>query len=550
MTALFAGQLKAAKPTGLDRMQLESEFYALKNPVWTAQEFLQDLGFYEGAIDGIRGPDLEKAIRSYQKKYGLQQTGKVSDDLLRHLENIGRVQMLLQRLGDVRKQKQEKARQALLANPTTRKLIENKKTEIADPTRDPATCYAHPTAVCLLDEAVASSHAVFEDDLRDWALGEILEAQVQVGLSDEAMETAGRIQDNRLVIAALTNIAKVQAKAGDTAEARSGLGLIPFMDRRLSVMLTIARHYHDVAAFDEMGSVLDEIVALSRSIQSPSVRLPVLIEVATMRSQLDRKAALGLLKEYVGIVRERLSGSARTTVLRQIATALADVGHAEWGLRTVEELPDDETRIPVLMASARAFLKRDRFEAARHAIERISAPRYRSIIMSDMGLALYQSGHEAEGHLELESAYTLARSIELPFAKNYALLKVLQVKKDIVLSKADKTQMRDVLEMSEKISDARMRAHFLWEVSAVLPTGDALAVVAQDQFRSAFEDIGSVFSKTWLLADLAAKHLAQEQTELAQKAFQLGMDTLQDLTNPWAKARALAKFGALAHQLD
>lgn len=50
-----------------------------------AQQLLKTLGFYNGAIDGEAGPGTKTAIRTYQKKAGLPQTGEADAALLKAL---------------------------------------------------------------------------------------------------------------------------------------------------------------------------------------------------------------------------------------------------------------------------------------------------------------------------------------------------------------------------------------------------------------------------------------------------------------------------------
>ena len=63
-------------------------------------------------------------------------------------------------------------------------------------------------------------------------------------------------------------------------------------------------------------------------------------------------------------------------------------------------------------------------------------------------------------------------------------------------------------------------------------------------------EIKSQFSKAWILGDLAESHFNNGETEQAQKALKLGLQTVRDLKNPWARSRALAKFGVVLHRLD
>ena len=49
------------------------------------QETLRELNFYDGAVDGLFGPNTRVAIETYQSKMGLRVTGTVDDSLLDQL---------------------------------------------------------------------------------------------------------------------------------------------------------------------------------------------------------------------------------------------------------------------------------------------------------------------------------------------------------------------------------------------------------------------------------------------------------------------------------
>ena len=49
------------------------------------QAALMRLGYYDGDIDGLLGPQTRSAITSYQKTQGLRQTGRMDIDTLTKL---------------------------------------------------------------------------------------------------------------------------------------------------------------------------------------------------------------------------------------------------------------------------------------------------------------------------------------------------------------------------------------------------------------------------------------------------------------------------------
>ncbi|SCA55583.1 exported hypothetical protein [Candidatus Terasakiella magnetica] len=542
----------AAKPSGLSKPGATPEVYRLKNPIQQVQELLKAQGLYIGTIDGLMGADLENAIKQYQKNHGVKQTGKVNSDLIKHIENIGRVRALINRLDQVRQARREEARQALLADPRTRKLLEDKETKTADPTRDVSACFKSPTSNCLLQEAVESSRAVFEDDMRDWALGEILAAQVRVGLEGDAMKTAARIKDSRLVIAALTNIAKAHVREGKVREAITSLSLIPVAERRLAVLLKIAEFYLHDKQNDRLVNTVNKILAGAQAIEAIEDSLPIQVKAVELLSHVDKKRALGLLDELAEQVRNSARNGSAITLLRQSASAMAKIGYPEWALKAVEDLPDDETRIPILMEASRAFLKMKRFEAARTTIERISAKRYRSVILSDMARALWLAGQSAQTFQVLDEAFIIAKAVKLPFAKNYALSNIAQTYIQIVSDTRQSKHADQAYQILDMISDDRIKARNLWDLAYASKQHDFASSSAdlQREADEAMEEIKSVFSRVWVLGDLVKFHQKAGDIKQAQKAFMIGLQSAKSLTNPWARSRALAKFGALAHSLD
>ncbi len=548
----LTGQALAAKPSGLKEPEVRPELYTLKNPVEQAQSLLSQLGFYEGKIDGIPGSDLENAIKAYEKSHGLKQTGKVTRDLLGHLENIGRVRALIKRLDQVRSSRQDEARQALLSDPRTRKLLNNKKDDVADPTRDATYCFKSPSSQCLLKEAVESSRAVFEDDLRDWALGEILAAQVRVGMESAAMETASRIKDSRLVIAALTSIAKTHAQEGKLREALSGVNLIPVVQRRLSVLLEVARVYRERGKEEDLRQVLVKIRAGAQSIDALEERLSMEIQAAELLASLDTEKALSQLDEIAERARVNARNGSQVTILRQAASAMASIGYPEWALKVLDKLPDDDARIPVLMSATRSFLKQKRFEAARNTLQRISADRYRAVILADTTLALWQANRRPQALEIWEESLVLANGIRLPFAKNFALAQIADVMIQISSDTKDVIHANKAFTLFQSISDDRMKARGLWDLGyASEQYGFSITKGnLEKSIAKAMADIKSKFSRAWILGDLADEHQESGDLTQARKALKMGLQTTESLKNPWARSRALAKFGAVIDRLD
>ena len=74
-----------------DRILLHTPGHLLRGEdVVTLQERLNTLGFAAGRVDGRFGPETERAVRSFQRAYGLSGDGQVGPDTLRAFDDLRR----------------------------------------------------------------------------------------------------------------------------------------------------------------------------------------------------------------------------------------------------------------------------------------------------------------------------------------------------------------------------------------------------------------------------------------------------------------------------
>ena len=74
-----------------DRILLHTPGHLLRGEdVVTLQERLNTLGFAAGRVDGRFGPETERAVRSFQRAYGLSGDGSVGPDTLRAFDDLRR----------------------------------------------------------------------------------------------------------------------------------------------------------------------------------------------------------------------------------------------------------------------------------------------------------------------------------------------------------------------------------------------------------------------------------------------------------------------------
>lgn len=515
------------------------------------QRGLSQAGTYGGLVTGRMNRATEDAIRAYQKAVGMPVDGRPSEALANHLETGRKVDELLGKLQRSRQENVEAARQALLANPATRDLVGAPAKEAADPTRDFAPCLKAPTAACLLAEAAESAKAVAKEDLRDWALGELLAAQARAGLSDEARATVRRITDPRLVMVALRDIAEGQAAAGRTADALEAAGIIPDADKKTEALLAIAAiQAHDNGG--EAAKTLDRSRAVLDQIDKPARRVALMARLAAVLAAAGRAAearqALGLAEETA----RGLSPAAdRDAALRNIAAAQAETGDPAAALRTLQDIKNGSDVTPILIAAANAQAEAGDAEAAMQTADGIEAGRYKAVVFSRIALAQQRAGDTAAALATLEKATAAVDQITLPFARDFAYGRIA-----LALAEMARAGRPDLFERGVKqadaIADRRLRAETLWTLAVLRQrAGDAGGAAATRALaESATRDMKSQLSRVWMFSDLAIQHSRHAETAAAWQTFGQGMALAADIGNAWGRSRAMSRMAVALLEIN
>jgi peptidoglycan hydrolase-like protein with peptidoglycan-binding domain len=518
------------------------------------QQGLRDAGLYDGPVDGSMSEALRAAIRAYQRRTGRPVDGLATDDLANHMATQAQVGDMLRRLERAKEEKIEEARRLLLSRAETRDLLsEEAKNEVADPTRDPSPCFRDPNARCLLGEAVESAKAIYKPELRDWAYGEILAAQAKAGLVDAAIETVGRIGDPRLIIVALRDIATAQAQEGRIAEARSAANIIPDAQKKLEALVSVAEI--QLRRDDKTGAVATAREILSRAgemesgLQQVGFRTQMAV-VLFKAGQADE--ARGLLDELQKLAESRnpstgLARAERGPALRQVASAMAEIGEPAKALDVVAKAPGSFDGTAVTMSAATAHADAGDIDSALATAEQIKGNRYLAVVLGRIAVAQARAGKKSEAEDTVAQALGATGDIEMPYAKSYAVgqiaLAMVEMAKFVGAGSLERA-----VRTARRIEDDRLRAYTLWTVAAAYEDrGErakadeigALAVTATGEIKSAL-------SQVWLLGDVASERAALGQGEFAAAALQRGLQITESIHNSWGRSRALAKLaGAL-----
>lgn len=533
-----------------DALQLPS----FNKTVQRVQRALADAGYYRGAVNGHFNEATNQAIRTYQRREGLRQSGIASSELAAHIETSTKVQSLLRQLQRQRLSKMDEARAALLARPETRDLISTpaQRNKPASAQRDPSECFEQPTPQCLLDEASQNAIAIFKSELRNWALGEILVAQAKAGLVSRAMDTVRLIGDPRLIMVALRDIATAQATAGRSVEALAAANIIPDATKRLEALAAIAaievRRGNMDGAVATAGQLLDGLAQIEDDLKRFSLAASALTTLARAGKGGRAQRELDTLNTAAHNLKK---SGLRSAALRHVANALAETGKPAQALVMLDDLPDVSEHTPVLVSAATAQARAGHAQLAISTAASIEAVRYRAVVLTRIALAQANAGDSPGGRQTLDVALLAAQTIKRPFARAYAyeritlaLMKIETVNSGQGFDQAISTAML--------IKDNKLRAQTLW----TLAIGRALAgdVAGSQQTTAMAErataEIKSPLSRAWMFSEIALAHLAKDREQPAWVAFERALAIARDIDGAWGSARALAKLASTLIELS
>lgn len=506
------------------------------------QRLLHESGDYDGPVDGYASARLERSIRDYQRRTRLRVDGRPSEALLRRLETFLLRARLGSRLEDRARQRKAAARKALLAQPETRGLIAGAASRrpgdrVADPTRDPGPCIRAPTALCLLREATESAKPENRAEFRDWAYGEIVAAQAQAGLTDEAFETAAMIDDPRAIVVALRRIAEAQAAAGELSAALKTTALVPDALQRTEALLAIAERH--IAALDRRRAapVLRALKTAVADLGESGPHATVLARLARVlwRNQ-DFAAAAAVLDRARRLIGKAAGGKQGIdTGSGAIAGVLAEMDRPVQALRLLDDIADATHQQAALLAVAKPLAANGHIGRALASARGINEARYRVVALADVAAAEARRGAAQSARNVLDQALHEIQEIELPYARGFAAAHV-------AVTAAAVAGGNRAVAIAEGIEDARLRARTLWRI---------VLARAADESWARHTGYGSAVAATEAVDDVLERALTNAAAAIAlsragrrtqaRDRFQRALEQAASIRSPWDRSRALAK---------
>ncbi len=494
---------------------------------------LAEIGVYRGPIGGVMSPETIEAIRRYQQTAGLPVDGKPSRELLEHLTSAaGAAQHLLQRLDEARRVQIEEARLALerefgpdWANPDvdTARSVD----------RTGAACFELPTTRCLIHEARQAATQVDKEDLRDWALSNVVEAQARAGRPDEALEVARTIQDPRSVVAAISSIAVSLAKAGRTEDALVTADRVPSERLKDKALRAIAEG-------QAAGGSPDQAEETARRIARDQERVPALAAIARAYLEAgDERTARVVVEEARTLV-----GTIRTKVFRDWATgevavllALADQIAEGKALASTIETPMH--RIQALCEIVIIEAESDELDDARETLAGAKSvlPTIPRKAARQQALARVAIAEAAVG--DFAAARSSVRKIDQGYTLSFVQTKV-------AVNLARFGEIDDAVALATSVEDDRLKVDTLLSIARILDDDgeDEKARETEAEGHEIARAIKSTLDRAFVLSDLAVVNAQAGRADFARETLAEALDVARKIDDPWARSRSLSKVAS------
>ncbi|MDP7642852.1 MAG: peptidoglycan-binding domain-containing protein, partial [Alphaproteobacteria bacterium] len=412
---------------------------------------LAELGLYGGRIGGVMSAETAEAIRTYQRFANLTVDGKPTHELLENLTSAaGQAQHLLLRLDRAQKDQIEQARGVLeqAFGPDwaveARAVVVGAVPDLAALKARAERCYSAPEPACLIVEAEVAAESVEKDNLRDWALSDITQAQARIGQSEEALRVARAISDPRSVIAALSGIAVALARAGRTEEALAAAQQVPNTALRDKALRAVAEGQLAAGRPD----FAEATVSL---IEAPHERLPTLVSTAHSYLAFGHdEVAHGLALEAERLAHSIEADLFREWALSEMASLMAAVGEGAKANTLIAQIGSAKNRVQALCDIVIAELRGGREKRARQTLDVARATLAAIARPAERQQARACLASSYASLAEFEEALKQVRGIELGYTHSFVLSR-------IVLAMARSGDAAEAVRLAETIQDEKLR---------------------------------------------------------------------------------------------
>jgi len=207
------------------------------------------------------------------------------------------------------------------------------------------------------------------------------------------MQTAAKINDPRLVMVALRDIAEAQAAGGNPDEAIAAADIIPDLEKQADAFAAIAeiqiRRGDKEDAKRSVARMMNDIDDLGDRLKQIAFRT----RAAVILNNADaRDAAETELTIAEQSARTLPHDSSKSAGLRSVASALADMHETKRALEMLQAVSSPSDKIPVLMSAAEAQARAGDAAAALATASGIDNVRYRAVVLGRIAVAQAKAG--------------------------------------------------------------------------------------------------------------------------------------------------------------
>ncbi len=524
---------RASSQAGIDDNR-----YLPSSLVLRVQELLARIGYYQGALDGRMSPETADAIRQFQVQSGLPLDSGIDQAFVERLQAAAAFPEVQQRLDRATKRQKVAARSALRSNPETRQLLQPTSL-LADARRRFAArpCLAAPTVRCLSQGALANVAGIKDARFRDWLLGEIAVAQA-AGDTGQAKQTLNAIEDPRLVLNGLREIAAAHARSGRFTKARDIADNIPAAVQRLGafgeIAVAMARRDRKPAAWDLLQLVFD---SLATSLDATS-QIRILADLGQQLSAAGfQEAGKACLRRAEDVHRD----SQAVSDVGELDTAMAEfwarTGHHRRAIPMLSKLGQASARRGIRIAVAESLMKSGQLAAAREQAALVPEPRYRAPLAIAIALAHAQAGQGDVAAAYLDDIDVSIARIQDDFARSVALARLAEA----FLTVGARQRAGEAAAL---IADPKVRARAYFHLADHWPDAAAQAPRIRHQ-RLAELAIGRVSAasdRVDLQLDRVDFLLSTGRRHDAGQIVSQSLAATAAMTNAWDRARAFLRL--------
>ncbi len=492
--------------------------------VESVQEYLVEFNLFAGPADGRLTADTRRAIRAYQKQSNLSVDGLANENLLEHMERVGRAEALNRKLTEARNSQIEQARHALASNPATRDLLESGKPNVAKTnTGAPRECLRAVTTECLVIEALQAARVITRDDYRDWALRDVIRAFARAGRMEDARATIKLLTDLRLVLVSLRETAIALVKAGQIDEASALAATIPDNWNRARALLAIAQN--EGSPFKAFEALLKLLPRLEDRAASAEIAGELAVALARRNERARAERAIAAVADYV-------NGPAPDAMaLGAIATAYTKIDDPAKAVRLLARIGDSGRDHTALAQAAGLMARAGNLAEALATADRIRTPQLHALALTNIAAAQRQNGRPDEARPTLRRAAIVSLDIERPFAADSARARIAAVW-------ASLGENETAFATLASIKSRALRARTVWRITIAAPAPEGPKLMPRAFAATA--RIESAFDRAATLARAAGDFAAANRPDDAQTLFRHAIIEARTIRNNWWRARILS----------